>query len=75
MMWKETSHPSSTDNPSICLEGLQKTTKQLSLHNECPGQDLTRALSKYKSEALPLWLPTHLITGSSKPLALFFMVY
>jgi len=71
MMWKETSHPSSRYNLSICLEELQKTTKQLSLHIECPGQYLTQVLSKYKSEALPLWLPTYLIIGSSKPLVFF----
>jgi hypothetical protein len=54
MLWKETSHRSSRYNPSNCLEELQKTTKQLSLHSECPGQDLTRALSKYKSRITTL---------------------
>jgi hypothetical protein len=38
--------------PSICLDGLRKTTKKLSQDSCCLGQDLEPGLSKYEAGVL-----------------------
>jgi hypothetical protein len=57
-------------NPGIILEGLRKTTKNLSQDSIFPGRDSNQARPEYKSTELPLyqgraiaqavsrWLPT-----------------
>jgi hypothetical protein len=40
--------------PGICVQGLSKTTKTLSLGNRCLGRDSNKAPSEYKLTASPL---------------------
>jgi hypothetical protein len=44
----------SRSGPSIFLEELRKTSKNLSQDSRCPDQDTNRAPTEYKSRALPL---------------------
>jgi hypothetical protein len=45
--------------PSICQDGMRKTTESLNQDSWCPGQDLNQSFPKYKIRALPLGQPIH----------------
>jgi hypothetical protein len=40
--------------PGICLEGLRKTTKNLTQDNRSPGRDLNPGPPEYEAGVLPL---------------------
>jgi hypothetical protein len=49
---KKRSWPNLRHNHDICLEGLSKTTKNLSQDSPSPGQDLNPRPPEYEAEVL-----------------------
>jgi hypothetical protein len=56
MNWKQSKYM-----PSICIEGLKKTTWNYSQDSRCPGPDTNWAPPKYKPRMLPLFQPVRLV--------------
>jgi hypothetical protein len=49
--------------PSICMEGLRKTTKNLSQNSRCPGRDLNSWSPEYKEGVLVIHSTTTFVAA------------
>lgn len=54
-MWVEDAMAKIGQSPTICLEGLRSTTKNLRHDDWSPGRDLNRGLALYEAAVPPTW--------------------